>query len=50
MKGHVSDMELFNSPDSEENDMTYEYKEVNHDDDQIEAEEEVVIHETVNPT
>ncbi|KAJ8426240.1 hypothetical protein Cgig2_018525 [Carnegiea gigantea] len=49
VKGDVSDTKLSNSLDSEENDPAYEYKEVNHDDDQIEAEEKVAIHETVKP-
>ncbi|KAJ8439652.1 hypothetical protein Cgig2_021664 [Carnegiea gigantea] len=48
-KGHVSDVELSYSSDSEENDPTYECEEVDHDDELIEAKEEVVIHETVKP-
>jgi len=46
-KGHVSNVELSNSSDSEENDPTYEYEEISHENDQIEAKEEVAIHKTV---
>ncbi|KAJ8425598.1 hypothetical protein Cgig2_008576 [Carnegiea gigantea] len=44
-KGHVSNMELFNSSDLEENDLTYECKEVDHDDNQREGKEEATIYQ-----
>jgi len=47
VKGHVSDMELSNNSDSEENDMTNEFREVDHEYDQVEVQEEVAIHETL---
>ncbi|KAJ8420268.1 hypothetical protein Cgig2_004593 [Carnegiea gigantea] len=46
-KGHLSDIELSNSSNSKENHLTYECEEVDHDNDQIKAKEEVAIHEIV---
>ncbi|KAJ8420848.1 hypothetical protein Cgig2_023137 [Carnegiea gigantea] len=48
-KGYVSNVELSNNFDAEENDLAYERKHIDHDDGQIEAEEEVAIYETVKP-
>ncbi|KAJ8426826.1 LOW QUALITY PROTEIN: hypothetical protein Cgig2_022607 [Carnegiea gigantea] len=42
-KGHISDVEPFNSLDSEENDLTYECEEVDHENKLIKAKEEVAI-------
>ncbi|KAJ8419743.1 hypothetical protein Cgig2_027325 [Carnegiea gigantea] len=41
--GHVSDAERSNNSDLEENDLTYECEEVDHDDQYIEAKEEAAI-------
>ncbi|KAJ8423413.1 LOW QUALITY PROTEIN: hypothetical protein Cgig2_020950 [Carnegiea gigantea] len=46
-KGHVSDVEPSYSSDSEENNPTYEHEEVDHENDQREAKEEVTIHEPI---
>jgi len=46
-KGHISDVEPSNSSDSEENDLTYECEEVNHENYQIEVKEKVIIRQPV---
>ena len=46
-KGHVSDVECSNRSDLEENDPTYECKEVDHENEQIEAKEDVTIRQAV---
>ncbi|KAJ8425378.1 hypothetical protein Cgig2_011762 [Carnegiea gigantea] len=46
-KAHVFDVELSDSSNSEENDPTYEYKEVNHDERWREGKEDATIHQTV---
>ncbi|KAJ8432172.1 hypothetical protein Cgig2_029013 [Carnegiea gigantea] len=48
-KVHVSNVEFSYNSDSEENDPTYECKEANHNDGQIEAKEKVAIHKSVKP-